>query len=143
MSHAEIKMPLSEYDAMRRKVEKLESELRDAHSQYAEARLGDADSEVRRYRDAFEAAMRVARFGIGNLNPLTVRGWPYQALFTLAEHLDKLPGLSAFEREGAGEIRLFANECKRWEDARAQGREQELLAGENAARGPVTPPEAA
>lgn len=127
-------------------VNKLQSDLGDANLRIAEmakeveeARLGDHAGVTRQYQKAFSDAMQVVRFAVGNLEPLTVRGWPYKNLFAIVEHLRALPGLDFDYEETSGDLKLFAEECKRWEIARDEGREQEMFQTENAARAPVTP----
>lgn len=125
---------------------KLQSDLRDANArilemekEVEEAKLGDHGGVARQYQEAFSDAMQVVRFAVGNLEPLTVRGWPYKNLFEIVGHLRALPGLDFDSEETSGDLKLFAEECKRWEIARDEGREQEMFQAETAARAPVTP----
>lgn len=137
LGNAKVEISLNDFQALQNKITSLEAELTDANKAIDDAKLGEHGSEARAYRDAFLAALKIAQFGIGNLDPLTVRGWPYDALYELADHMRARPGLDGFQREIVGDLRIFADNCKRWEDARAKGIEKELLADENAAHGPV------
>lgn len=127
-------------------VNKLQTDIREAHSRIAEleqqvvdAKLGDHSSLANEYLEAFQEAMPIVRFAVGNLHPLTARGWPFQNLFNVADKLRDLPGISSTEKETAGDLRNFAEDAKRWEKARDEGREQELFQQENSARAPVLP----
>lgn len=127
-------------------VNKLQGDLREANAraldlekQIDEASLGDHEGPTRQYQRAFLDAMQVVRFAIGSLDPLTVRGWPYKELFSIVDHLRSLPGIDGDQAETAGDLKLFAQNCERWEKARDDGREQAMLTEENSARAPVIP----
>jgi len=95
-----------------------------------------AGERLKRLFEAFSQAMEVVRFAIGNLHPLTVRGWPYEALQALSVTLPTIPSAERFPQELAVTFAYFAGLCEKWETARAEGREKEMLAEENAARAP-------
>ena len=138
LSEAKVTLTLGE-------VNKLQSDVRDANvriselkSEVVEAKLGNHDGITRQYQEAFLDAMPIVRFAIGNLHPMTVRGWPFEKLLSITHHLRTLPGIDDDQEETSGDMKIFAQECERWEKARDEGREQAMLKEQNEARGSVS-----
>jgi hypothetical protein len=99
--------------------------------------LGDDGADARRLAEALQHALKVVCFAVANLHPLTVRGWPYEALRALGQLAPHLPGVDeSFRQVAFGDWTILTREMEKWEKARAEGREQELLAEENSARAP-------
>lgn len=134
--NATITISLEDFEAQKKKREALEKELAEAKAELEMARLGDGADDRARLAAALGEALVIVQFAIAHLHPLTVRGWPYEALQRLGSRLDRdCPGVPETFRECAkADWGLFAAEAERWERARAEGREQELLAEENDAR---------
>lgn len=113
----------------------------------AELALAKAEAEVERLRilkgedattlvAALTAAIPIVQFAVASHHPLTVRGWPYQALHDFGAALEGAVGIDPGIREVAkNDFKLFAQQCERWERARAEGREQADLDEENEGRG--------
>lgn len=134
---AQVTIALSDLEGIKKRAEAAEAEVARLKTAVDQARLGDDGADARRLARAFDLALEVVQFAITNLHPMTVRGWPYKALRELGELAPDLPGVNASFREVArGDWRLLTKEMEKWETARAEGREQELLAEENAARAP-------
>jgi hypothetical protein len=135
--NASITIGIDDYNVLKSRITALEGELGQAHTALEEARLGSPDSDIRQLAAAFGYALEVVQFAVANLHPLTVRGWPYLALRALARLSPDLPGVdTSFRQVARGDWEILTREMEKWEKARAEGREQELLAEENAARAP-------
>lgn len=84
------------------------------------------------FRTAFLTAFAIVQYSLGHLDAMTFRGFPYQRLAELSEMMKTLPFLPPEIAELSSDFRLLTKEYKKWEDARAAGIEQQLLAEENA-----------
>jgi hypothetical protein len=145
-----LTVSLEEWDEKRERVRALERELAELRQKLEDARLSASDDH-RNLHEAFLSSFAVTQFAVATMSPLTVRGWPYAELMKIADLLGELPGVTHLS-DLAQTLRHFAQEAKRWEDARAEGREQELLAEENErgispgaleslwGQGPIEPP---
>jgi hypothetical protein len=135
--NASVTIDFADLEGIKKRAETAEAEVARLKGEVDQARLGDGGSDARRLATAFDLALEVVQFAIANLHPMAVRGWPYEALRALGELAPHLPGVNTSFREVAtGDWRLLTKEMEKWEKARAEGREQELLAEENAARRP-------
>jgi hypothetical protein len=135
--NATITIGIEDYQKMKNRIDTLECKLGAEKVAHEESRLGEPGSETRALSIALNDAIDIVRFAVANLHPMTVRGWPYKTLQALSEILPTLPGIDQSVKECCrGDWYLLITEMKKWEDARAEGREQELLAEENAARAP-------
>lgn len=135
--NATITISIEDYQKLKNRAAELELELGKTRAELDQARLGPTDSDTRKLSEAFNHALEIVRFAVGNLHPLTVRGWPYLHLRALGEVSPDLPGVDPSFRDVArGDWRILTKEMEKWEKARAEGREKELLAEENAARAP-------
>lgn len=148
--NAKVEISLADLDNLRTSRARAETELADLRKNYDALRtslaavpedvrknipldaLGDGPNLVA----ALAESLTIVRFAIGNLDPMTVRGWPHRSLLALAELLPKVPGVSDEDRELWMDWRIFARRAGEWEDARARGLEQEKLAEENSAKVP-------
>jgi hypothetical protein len=134
---AKITIGIDDYNGLRSKIEALSLELGQTKVSLDQARLGDGAADARRLAEALGHALKVIQFAIANLHPLTVRGWPYEDLRALGNLAPDLPGVDeSFRQVAKTDWGLLTKEMEKWERARAEGREQELLAEENASRAP-------
>jgi hypothetical protein len=147
LATAEVKVPLSTIDEMRNASKEWERRAREAESALDSAKLDGDDGVGRVYCEAFLAAMRVVHWIIGENDPMTIRGWPYEALFEIVEAVEALgpigrrPGIPESLDEVLGDIKMFAKDAKYWEDQRAAGTEKEALAAQNSMRGSSVVPD--
>lgn len=141
---AKISMPAVRWMRMRENLAKAHATIADLEARLRRAELADVPADVAAERglerakllgEALEAAIVIVGFAVGNLHPLTVRGWPWHRLDHLAQMVisGRLPA-EVIERGLAMTWETFAREARKWEEARAEGREQQLLAEENASR---------
>lgn len=136
---ATVSVKLEDIQNLQDSVKALTAEVGSLQEQLTNAKLDAGGDATRQFHAAFLDAMEIVRFAIGNLDPLTVRGWPYQRLAMIAAALKILPGIGGDQVDTANDLGHFARKCEEWEKARAQGVEQAKLHGENAARGPIVP----
>lgn len=119
---AEIKMTLQEYNDLINQRDEAIKRAAEAEKREAEVRLQGGDSDLTaRLSDAVLAALPVVKFASGNLDPRTVRGWPYPELETFAEAIETLPGVDAPTKETALEFRNFVHEGQQVEAERYSG----------------------
>lgn len=143
MNKATVTLRLEDVDNMRKQIAALEAELSDAQKHVEAARMGEPGSDVNLLVLAVQSALPVVQFAVGHLDPLTVRGWPYEQLHAFAKLLPALPGIDPAVAECWADLARFADHAKSWERTRERGDEQERLAAETAARGgTLTIPEA-
>lgn len=130
---AQITLDLSEWQALQGQISTLQNALATAKDETDKLRLAGPDgADKAALLKALRSALGIVQFAVANLDPETVRGWPFPALLHLAASLSDAPGLSAVERELAPIFEAFAKECGALERLRAEGREKEL---ETARRG--------
>lgn len=105
----------------------LENQLRGALERIGELErektkllVADPTGQVPQLLETIRAAIPVVSFAVGNLHPDDVRGWPYLSLQKLANLLEKMPTLDAFESEYPLTWRIFAKEAEDREMERAQ-----------------------
>jgi hypothetical protein len=135
MSAATVTLPHSDYQRLQDDIRALKAEVEAKRVEIEDLKLGPTDSHARQLLDALNSSLDVTRFAIGNLPPMAVRGWPHKSLRSLAALLPSLPGVDEGIREVSTDWRLVADDCQKWEDARAEGKEHELLAHDNALKG--------
>jgi hypothetical protein len=108
MDEPTISLKLSDYDKLRRGQRDLETRVAELERELTAAQLADPTQTLERVHTAFLAAMQVVQFGVANLPPESIVGWPHAALATLADAIDTLPGISRHLQEIAPELREFA-----------------------------------
>lgn len=150
LQNSSVQITLGNLQALQNRIAELEQLVVEKDEEIRRAQLTDLPEHERENQtegrlallyNTLRSALCVIQFSVANLHPLTVRGWPHEDLADLAERLSGfLPGKSDrhFPPELASTLAEFARLAKKWEDARARGEEQELLAEENAGRA-VTP----
>lgn len=129
-SETTIHMPYAQFQKMERELESMRRQLADAQQAALPAQVGNAGMA---WRDAFLLhAMPIVQYAIATFEPMAHRGFPHEALSHLAVDLSSLPGVPSELSEISTDLRMVARDAKKWEDARAEGREQELLREMNA-----------
>lgn len=93
MSRSQIMLQISmmHYDSLRSKITQLEVELGEARKQRDAMFNADSEGRVTRLTDALARALHIVQYAVGNLDPATVAGWPYEDLAALARLLPGLP----------------------------------------------------
>lgn len=134
IASAKLEMSLADFQQLQTRMQDLERKNVELQKLADDVRLEAGGSEAGAFKDAFSLAMQIVRFAIANLDPLTVRGWPYETIREICLHLEARPAIDASARETVTDLRVFATECEKWERARRDGREQELLSLDNSAK---------
>lgn len=99
---------LEELDDLRGKILHKEKELSDLRKQLDESLYASSQGDLIK---ALEAATEAALFGVGNLPPHEIRGWPSEALRTLGGLFIKLKFLPDKLRDMGPDLILRANEA--------------------------------
>jgi hypothetical protein len=97
----------------RKRVQALESQL-------AEARMTDPNGVIRDLCGIVRSAKAVVQFAVGNLEPSTVRGWPYEALRAFADGLLRLPDADVQDQTLASDLCTFAKNAAGYEEYRRE-----------------------
>lgn len=118
---AEITMSIQEYEELKTQRDTAEARAAAMEAKAAAAELSDPDDIIVKLMDAIDAALPIIKFAAGNLDPRTVRGWPYPELETFAKTLDTLPGADIATKDTALEFRNFILEGQATEAERYSG----------------------
>lgn len=131
-----VTIPVADLDDLRENLRAAQAALENEKARAAQSEFADPEGRVKVLFATLQHAVTVVQFAVANLHPLTVRGWPYVALLRLAQQIQAgIPGnLHEFPPELASAFRRLGHEAEKWEEARAEGREQELLREENQGR---------
>lgn len=114
-----IELSLEEYDALRAKLRTMQKQVNDAEAARDAALTQDPSGLVPSLVNGMLDAFEIIRFAVGNLDPRTVRGWPYKNLDRFANRLKDLPGAPRIPKETALEFVAFAYEARLLEEDRA------------------------
>jgi dsDNA-specific endonuclease/ATPase MutS2 len=117
----DITMTLNDYQMLMNEKEKLEKQVVELIQQKASAELADPDGRVQHLVETVKAGREVIRFAVAHLAPETVRGWPHEQLKLFADLLETSPGAPHDYKEMAIDLRDFALQAKRLEEARRSG----------------------
>jgi hypothetical protein len=115
---AQITMSLPEYQELTTQRDEARQHLADLKAKVANEQLSDPEGIIESLVSALHASLPIVKFAAGNLDPRTVRGWPYDALEHYAQVLDELPGADTVLRETALEFRNFIFEGRTVESER-------------------------
>lgn len=131
MKDATVSVKYEVLRAMEERIARYESDAKIVEERLQAATL-KGEHAAEQYRDAFLATFPIVQYALGHLDAMTFRGFPYLRLVELSLLLKTTPFLPPEIAELSNDFRLLAKEYKKWEDARAKGVEQQLLAEENA-----------
>ena len=119
---AQITMSLEEYTALTDARRHAEIEAAVLREQAKTAAIGDPKGQVAQLIAQARHMLTVCRFAVANLPPTEVRGWPTDALRTIARALPSMPDFDIDDGDLMGEWLAFADEA----DAAARARAQKL-----------------
>lgn len=126
--NATLTIPYNDLKALEQRAEQLAIRVAELTVAIEDAKLGGGESAARQLLAALKHALPIVSFAIATMPPLAFRGWPYEHLRQLVKLFASIPGMPVEYTEVVGDFGIFANECERWEKARAAGVEQELFA---------------
>lgn len=118
MSNAMVEMPLDELDGYRNTIRELQDKLARLAEEKIAAEKVDPNDRVEMLVDTVLKSLPIVGFATGNLDPSTIRRWPWAELRAFATALETAPGLPYLPRELALELHAFANEAERVERGR-------------------------
>lgn len=100
-----------EFDALRNARRVAEERAAQLERELVEARKQDPNGRIEHLTKLARDMLTIVRFGIANMPPETVRGWPIDALVAVAAGLEHLPDYTADDRELALFMQHFAAEA--------------------------------
>lgn len=118
---ATIELSLAEYDALRARATHAELELAKSRD---ERRLPTSEREADLLAST-RHALAVVRFAVSNLDPETIRNWPWRDLEAFADHFGVTGTPEVHEQEALDTFRIFARECEDLDRLRADNRHKE------------------
>jgi hypothetical protein len=140
MAEPTVSISISEYDLLRRAHQNAEERANDLANQLDAQKLIDPSGTINQFRTAFLAAVKVMQFAVGNLDPATVSGWPYEALSQVTDGIETLPGIDVYSRELPLAWRVFIESVSKFEAWRKQrDAERGVTMASPADFGPQTP----
>lgn len=127
-----LQLPLETWEEKNRQITRLQEEIGELKAQRTR-RILRLDEIMPVLVTALEESLELVAFGVANLDPLTVRGWPFQSLREFGALLTELP----LDDERINALvpiwNQFAEKAEEWELHRAHGREQQVLREQNRA----------
>jgi hypothetical protein len=124
---ASITMTMEEYNLLNGQADQWKEQTRKLEKELHEARLVDPSNRLNDYATALQEALAIVQFAVANLDPKTVRRWPYQSLRIVADLVPRLEAVKVHTREATEDWKIFANQCDELEELRRQGRQHEVL----------------
>lgn len=122
-----VTMDLEMHDKMRERVRTLEQENAKLQVQLAAQQMVTGGGELAyQLAEGLRSSLKIVQFAQGNLDPETIRGWPYQELVKLAKAMKELPTSTPVEKEWATDAMHYANVAEVLENARRRGVQSEL-----------------
>jgi hypothetical protein len=135
-----VSIPISQYDNLRDRIRDLNRELTETQKAVAAAKLSDPAGTIAAYQAAFAEAVAIVQYAVANLDPSTVAGWPYAALYKIANAIETLPGVNMHTKEVAPDMRLFADSARSYEEWRKERDAKKVVVPATGADfGPKTP----
>lgn len=120
---ATVTLPLTEWQAQMDLRQEAEKQAANFKRQLIEARMqtGGDPARCRSLNELARNLLSVTRFAVSQLPPESHRNWPARELRGAAQLLPMLNDHDQNDREIASEFQAFADECERWDRARATG----------------------
>jgi hypothetical protein len=124
---ATINMELTEFTEITDRLKVLESENGQLRQDVGAARLvAGGDELTQQAFAAFRASLPIVCFALANLDPETIRGWPWVSLQDLAGIMEGLSVRTQNDLELALAMKEFAKEAAEIDHLRSLGRHKEL-----------------
>lgn len=118
-TRTKVEITLADLDKLEAAGKLQNARIVELERQLAEAKLADPTGVLKDLHAAFHDAMRIVQFAVANLEPTTVRGWPYEALAALAEAIDRIP-MDVYVKEMSQDLRDFASLAAGYEEFRRE-----------------------
>jgi hypothetical protein len=115
MQSATVNIPLSELMELQKAREAAELEASKLHEKLRQTATTASDPLLLAMT---RAGIEITRFAVAHLPPESTKGWPLDAMRTIAESLSTMPGASIDDGELAVTLTNFAKECEVFEQRR-------------------------
>jgi hypothetical protein len=112
MTSATLTISMIDYTKMQTDLAVSRAETATAQAETLAARLVDPVGVLVKLTAFARDCMTIARFGIANLPPEMIPGWPYETLRRICDTIDALPDCSQDDRDMATDLRGFARDCE-------------------------------
>jgi hypothetical protein len=112
MSAASMTMPFSEYQELLAARTRAEQEAAEVRAELAAAKLVDPTGVVTGLNAFARNCLTIAQYAVANLPPELNKGWPYEALLKICEHINILPDYDVNDRDMALDVINFARDCE-------------------------------
>ncbi len=116
MSTATVTMEYAEFQELQNKRKEAEEEVAALKAQITEAKIKASDPHLLALA---RGALDVVRYAVASLPPESHRGWPFESLTQVADHVIFMPDATPDHTELAMTLRTFATECKVHEHRRS------------------------
>jgi len=103
-------MTLDDLKAIEARERSAYEELAKIRAELIEAKSIDPANTIKMLVPLCREMMTIIRFAVANLPPSEIRGWPFEAVHTVANRLGELPDKTSDDLTFAIELRAFANE---------------------------------
>jgi hypothetical protein len=120
LSERTVAITLGDLDKMRAENGLCLARIQELERQLVEAKMADPTGTIANLRAVIQHAIPIVQFATGNLEPSTVRGWPYAALSAFAEAIAKMPDADTPILESAQDLRTFAKVAAGYEEFRRE-----------------------
>lgn len=131
-----LSIKLADYDALRDQVKNADHRVAEVRKevdaltqQLAAAKVADPSNVIQGYRSIIDDLVMVLQFAVANLDPMTVRGWPYPSLRAVATKVETLPGLAPYNVELPIPLREFSYSAEYYEEVRKARTQHAVPAG--------------
>lgn len=109
---ATVNMSLDEYEVLKARAAKAESETLAVQVELAAAKMADPTSTVTKVTAFAREALNIARFAIANCPPEVIKNWPYESLRRVCDTINCLPDFDENDRSMALDLREFIGQCE-------------------------------
>ena len=127
MEDPTVQVKFSEYRKLREDLKQQQARIYELEKEVVAAKLADGSGVTQELHAAFHGALKIVQFAVGNLSPETVAGWPHKDLVTVADAIEKIPGMDIHIKEVPGAWREFAQLAVGFEEYRKQRRATQVV----------------
>lgn len=112
MTSATLTISMIDYTKMQTDLAEARGEAATARQETLAARLVDPTGALTKLNAFARDCLTIARFGVANLPPEMIVGWPYEILGRICDTIDALPDCSTDDRDMANDLRGFVRDCE-------------------------------
>jgi len=112
---ATLTISMLDYNKMQSDLAQARAEAAAAREEALKYRLGPPDGLIEKLTAFARDCLTIARFGVANLPPEMIPGWPHKELKRICETIDGLPDCSVNDRDMAIDLLGFVRDCEEHE----------------------------